>query len=221
VDDDGEAEEPSRRRRFLRGRRLVAAGAVVVLAGTGLAFALTSGGGDGGGGAGGAGSGSSDDSTSMQDAALQFAQCMRNHGVKDFPDPKVSGNQVDFGAPPPDVPRATYQKAKAACQDILDKASPAAEQPSQEELAKLQDESLAMAQCMRKRGWDMSDPQVSQDGGIRASFEGVPEPGDPRFDEFEHDQEACMDEAGLPTPGEGGGVGGQQRDGDVSDGGGS
>jgi hypothetical protein len=219
-DDDDEPEQPSRRR-FLSGGRLAAAvGVVVVLAGVGLAFVLTGGGGDGGTGT--AGSGSSDESTSLEEAAFRFAQCMREHGLEDFPDPQVSDGRVSFGAAPsPDEPEnmsPEEQAASEACQHIIEEASPGGgeEELSAEELAELHDQVLAMAQCMRDRGWDMPDPEVTEDGGImigRSPDEaGLPGPGDPRQDEFRQDQQECHEEAGLETP-EGASSGGPMREG--------
>jgi hypothetical protein len=52
-------------------------------------------------------------------ALLKFAQCMRGHGVPDYPDPSVNGQ----GAPPlpkdvnPQSPR--FQAAVSACQHVL------------------------------------------------------------------------------------------------------
>jgi hypothetical protein len=181
----------------------------------GLALALTSG--RGGGGDGGRGASSSDEPTSVQDAALQFAECMRENGIEDFPDPEVGDGGISVGGPDPEgLPpqeRAEYQAARDACQPIIDDAVQGGEQLSPEEVAERQDDALAMAQCMRDRGWDMPDPEVTDDGAIRIRTEdddgGVPQPEDPNFDQYSQDQQACSEEAGLPTPGEGaGGPGG-------------
>lgn len=53
-------------------------------------------------------------------AALKFSQCMRSHGVKDFPDPDFSGGAVrlKIGSRPGsnlDPNNPTFKKAQAAC----------------------------------------------------------------------------------------------------------
>ena len=58
----------------------------------------------------------------LQQQALAFAQCMRSHGVPNFPDPKVSGNSLQLGGPSatgfnPNSPQ--FQAAQKACQSKL------------------------------------------------------------------------------------------------------
>jgi hypothetical protein len=58
----------------------------------------------------------------LQQQALAFSQCMRSHGVPNFPDPKVSGNTVQLGGPSsqgfdPNSPQ--FQAAQKACQSSL------------------------------------------------------------------------------------------------------
>lgn len=225
LDDDdydaGEVDEPSGRHRFLSGGRLAAVGAVVVLAGAGLAIALAAGGGDGGGGAGG--SGGSGEPTSSEDSALRFAECMRENGVEDFPDPEPGGGHefgVPGGLPSPEEmapqERAAFDQASETCGRTTHGGEEEALEPlSAEEQAERQDDALAMAGCMRDRGWDMPDPVVTEEGGIGFEDGALPEPEDPDFDQFAQDQQDCMEEAGLPTPGDGG-----PGDGDDDDGGG-
>ena len=58
----------------------------------------------------------------LQAQALQFAQCMRAHGVPNFPDPKVSGNTVEIGGGPNsgiDPNSSTFQAAQQACASLL------------------------------------------------------------------------------------------------------
>lgn len=208
-DDDDEAEEPSRRR-FLTGGRLAAGvGVAVILAGAVLALVGTTPGGGGGGGGGG----SSGESSSIEDAAFRFAECMREHGLEDFPDPQVTDQGISFGgAPSPDEPESMSseeREAGEACEHLIDDAGPLeGEDLGPEELAERQDQALAMARCMRDRGWDMPDPEVTEDGGIfigrSPEAAGIPGPGDPRQDEFRQDQQECMEASGLPVP-EGGG----------------
>jgi hypothetical protein len=74
----------------------------------------------------------------FQDKALQFARCMRAHGVN-LPDPQTTGNggaisiqkHVGSGGPSgpggasgPDPSSPTFQAAQKACQSLLGKAPP-------------------------------------------------------------------------------------------------
>jgi hypothetical protein len=62
---------------------------------------------------------SAEDEQEMRDAALRYAQCMREHGI-DFPDPDVSGGAVLSQPGPgvdPDSPE--FQDAMEACQGEL------------------------------------------------------------------------------------------------------
>jgi hypothetical protein len=60
-----------------------------------------------------------------QQAALKFSECMRSHGVKDFPDPTFSGGgvQLRIGGRQPgsdlDPSSPLFQKAQAACQGFM------------------------------------------------------------------------------------------------------
>jgi len=65
----------------------------------------------------------------MQAQALAYAQCMRAHGVPDFPDPTFSGGGVGFhiaagsgSSLDPNSP--IFQKAQKACQDDLPGGGP-------------------------------------------------------------------------------------------------
>jgi hypothetical protein len=119
-DEDHARHRAASRRAILSGRRLAAAAvAVVVLAGGGAALALNS---DGGGG--------DDDTTSSSTTAgtatpepgasgdlLAFAQCMRENGVPNYPDPEdgfVFDNAQDVDADP-----AAFDAAWKACESML------------------------------------------------------------------------------------------------------
>jgi hypothetical protein len=130
--------------------------------------------------------------------ALAFSQCMRAHGVANFPDPGANG-QIDVsGGQNSDLNpnNPTFQKAQNACQSKLPKPSPA------QQAAALKN-ALKMAQCMRAHGiTDFPDPQ-SQGGRISISLHGSPgsdlNPNDPAFQAA---QKVCMPNApSLPKGG--------------------
>ena len=116
-------------------------------------------------------------------AALQFAKCMRQHGI-DMPDPKVdsegrmsitiNGGRGKLG---PDDPK--FKEAQQACQKYLPNGGKPAK-PSAEQLQK----ALQFARCMRQHGIDVPDPGA--DGGIQIRGSG---PDDPKFKAA---QQACQ-----------------------------
>src|SRR5262245_65126500 len=87
-DQENEYQAPSRRRALPRGRLAAGALAAVLLLGGGGALLVTTGGGGDDDDAGSA----ADDGGTAEDAAIEFAQCIRAHGIDDFPDPVVNGD---------------------------------------------------------------------------------------------------------------------------------
>jgi hypothetical protein len=59
-------------------------------------------------------------SDQLQAQVLEYAKCMRENGVPDFPDPDFSGAGVQMQLPPGvDQNSPQFQSAQQACQDIL------------------------------------------------------------------------------------------------------
>jgi hypothetical protein len=210
-DDDDEFQAPSRRR-ILSGWRLAAAGvAVVVLLGGGAALAF----GGGGGSDNDEASSSDDKQAAVEDAGLEFAQCMRDHGFEDFPDPQVDADGgITIGKPESVIhaSREKWEAANEACDSVLNEAKPEGQQLTPDEVAELQDQALAMAQCMRDRGYNFPDPQVDENGNINSGVQdnasgGPGGPGGPGDDQFQQDQDQCSEQAGLGTPDAEGGSG--------------
>lgn len=85
-----------------------------------------------------------------RDKAVKFAECIRAHGVSDFPDPNAKGD-VTYGV---SVSPAVFKKAVDACKDL--------EPPgalSSRRTPKQQAGSLKFAQCVRDNGVkDFPDP---------------------------------------------------------------
>jgi hypothetical protein len=135
------------------------------------------------------------------EAALQaFAECMREHGIEDFPDPQIGedgGIQIEAPAGGPgDADRQTLNTAMEACQDLLPQDLGSGEEgPSAEDQAALEDAMLAYAQCMRDHGIDFPDPEFTDQGVIQR--DGNFDPSDPAFQDAD---EACnhfLDDAGI------------------------
>jgi hypothetical protein len=158
---------------------------------------------------------SSDTDNAEADAALEYAECMRDNGLEDWPDPieEDGGVNLDSGERY-DMDMPEVQTAHEACVSIVEAVEDAAPEMTPEELAKMRDDALAVGECMRENGYeDFPDPEVSDDGsgaGIAIGPDSdIPEPGDPGFEEFEAthfecdpELEADMEEA--DSDGEGG-----------------
>lgn len=66
----------------------------------------------------GGGEFSPEERAEMQDRALEFAQCMREHGFEDWPDPDISGNEMRMMLPEgvdPDDPE--LRAAQSECEE--------------------------------------------------------------------------------------------------------
>jgi hypothetical protein len=170
----------------------------------------------GNGGSGDTTSGGGDEASAAQDATLEYAQCMRDHGIEDFPDPEV-GEDGEFQLSTPEIADPDeFEAADDECKPILDEAQREGNQLSPEEQAERQDQALAMARCMRERGWDMPDPEIEEGGGI--AIQNPPDiggPGNARFEDFQDDIADCNEEAGIEAP-PGGGELHDETDGDSS-----
>jgi hypothetical protein len=159
-----------------------------------MLIAVSCGGGDGEG-SDAAGS----EANERQEALLEFAECMREHGV-DMPDPEIDDDGLVRIGPNPgsEVDPETMQEADEACRDLM----PKMEEPSEEERIEMQDALVEFTQCMREHGVDMPDP--SGDG--RIIFRGNQQSDvDPAVDfddpEFQKAQEECS--VHLPNRAEG------------------
>jgi hypothetical protein len=119
-------------------------------------------------------SGSKGNKKSFQDAMLAYAKCMREHGV-DMPDPTFSddgGGGVGFiakadgsGTGAPQKPDdSVFKAAQTACEPIMKAAEQDMPRPSAEEEAKMRDQALKFAKCMRDHGVDMPDPTFDNEG---------------------------------------------------------
>ena len=161
--------------------------------GLGLALALAACGGspDGdrvaslsGGGATGTTNGTAKNAKDPQQAALDFAKCMREHGV-DMPDPQVDEQgrvQVRVGGRGGNDARPDPKKldeAQKACGGLLGGGDGPGQIDPEE-----RDAMVAFARCMREHGIDMPDP--TGDGLVmRRDDDDGPDPSSERFREAE------------------------------------
>jgi len=111
--------------------------------------------------------------------ALKFSQCMRAHGIAEFPDPSAGGGIQSSGGGPnsnlnPNNP--TFSAAQKACQ----KYSPV--QPSPQQQAQAEARGLAFSACMRKNGvLNFPDPQLMPGGRLLIRITSDVGPNSPTF----------------------------------------
>jgi hypothetical protein len=115
----------------------------------------------------GCGNGSAEDGntgTANRDkGAMKFADCMRDNGVSEFPDPDASGGLTIDGVvngSSLDTSTSAWKEAIAACKDLQPPGFMGTEASPEE-----QDVRLEFAQCMRDNGVeDFPDP--ARDGPL-------------------------------------------------------
>ena len=145
--------------------------------------------------------GTGDDGKDPQQQAIDFARCMREHGV-DMPDPEVDDQgrvRVRIGAGGdgrrPDPKK--LEEAQKACGGLMG----GGDGPGQIDPA-ARDAMVSFARCMREHGVDMPDP--TGDGLLMRRGEGGP---DPESEEFQQAENACdhhLAELGRPERESGG-----------------
>jgi hypothetical protein len=153
---------------------------------------------DGGGG----GQGTNADNAKWEDSMLKYAKCMRSHGV-DMPDPtfdseghvQIRANVSGKGGSAQD----TFKKADNACKHFIENGRPQVHLTPKEQ-AEMQDRALKLARCMRSKGHDFPDPQVSDDGKITARAAGGKNGPDKSDPNVEKDMQACSRQVGMIGP---------------------
>jgi predicted small secreted protein len=139
-----------------------------------------------------AGAGTGGGQAASEDASLEFAECLRAHGVE-VEDPKP-GKSVDVG----DQNDPKTRKALAACNGKLGDSGQEVSAEGDEEI---NEGALAFARCMRGEGIDMGDPEILGPGKFHLDIAGL----DTNSPAFVAAAEACQER--LPeinVPGVGG-----------------
>ncbi|HEY3191370.1 MAG TPA: hypothetical protein VGJ61_01200 [Solirubrobacterales bacterium] len=124
-----------------------------------------------------------------REVMLAYAQCMRDHGISDFPDPEPGGGiAIQAGGDlDPDSPQ--FKAADDACKSLLP-PPPSPEQQQQE-----YQQMLAYAKCMREHGFpDFPDPKPGEGIGIDVGEHPELDPNNPRF-------QAANEACGGPSEG--------------------
>src|ERR1700730_11299625 len=146
------------------GARRIASGLIVTV---GIALLATACGGGSSGSA--AGSSSTTGRSTQYEQALAYSQCMRAHGVPNFPDPNSKGQFIiQNGSSGPGVSISQAQPALRACRHL----APNGGKISQAQRAQAASQSLKFTRCMRSHGVpNMPDP--SSNGGIDPRGTGI------------------------------------------------
>jgi hypothetical protein len=205
---------------------------VVVLASAGLLLAGCGGGSSGSGVArlstntsggptadGGGESSAPEGSASTQQKMVAYSQCMRTHGVPEFPEPTEGHLLIRSSSHNGHVTGVNPQSSQfQAAQKFCGKFLPNGGAPSPAEQAKAQESALKFSQCMRTHGVpNFPDPTFSG-GGVRMKLKAAGANGiDPESPQFRAAQKSCQSIApgpggkggpGPPGPGPKGGPGG-------------
>jgi hypothetical protein len=129
-------------------------------------------------------------SSGDRDQAIAYAQCMRENGAPDFPDPDAKGRFRGVGHEQQDDPQ--FRAAMEACRDL----APGGEHEKLGDPAFVE-QMRAFSQCMRENGLpDFPDPDAQ--GRLRGA--GHEQQGDPQYQAA---FETCRSK--LPGGGEHGG----------------
>jgi hypothetical protein len=111
-----------------------------------------------------------DDAATTEAKFRDYAKCMRDNGVANYPDPKVgTDGRIDPGGfrdANIDRTSQTFQDANKACASKRPQGGfGGGQQQTAEQRAKFQDASLKYAQCLRDQGLTVKDPDFSQGPG--------------------------------------------------------
>lgn len=129
-----------------------------------------------------------------QKKMVAFAQCIRSHGVPDFPEPSegkllIKGNSkngLNPGSP-------QFRSAMKACRSLAP-----APKISPQQTAAMQAQALKFSACMRSHGVpNFPDPKF-EGGGVRMSLHAGPGAINPQSPQFQAAQKACQGD--LPGP---------------------
>jgi len=116
--------------------------------------------------------GSSTTGGPVSSQAVAFSQCMRSHGVPDFPDPPGRGGVRRVTPQQVGVSASRFRAAQTACAPLL--------QPGQAQKPQITTGLLNFARCMRSHGIpNWPDPSTDRNGQPVFDIPGI-DPDSPR-----------------------------------------
>ena len=123
----------------------------------------------------------------MEDAALKFARCMREHGI-DMADPQPGQRGIRIEQPKGVSPQK-MEAADKACHKYLEAVKPP--ELSEDEQKEFKEAALAHARCMRENGIaSFPDPTFDENGGAQIRIDrrsGI----NPESQKFQAAQKEC------------------------------
>jgi len=148
-----------------------------------------------------AGGGTTAGTNAGKNLPLEFAQCMRAHGVSNFPDP--SGGAIQIGGAGINPSSPAFESAQTACAKYSPKGTLAHHAPTAAEKAA----ALRLSECMRTHGLStFPDPTYGNPPSnppangaflaIRGAMFSLPSGLSPRSPAFQHAATVC----GLRPP---------------------
>jgi len=168
-----------------------------------------------GGSSGSSSSTGASSNAARETAFLNYAQCMRQHGVA-VSDPTVAANgivrlprptQFQNGQTPTSAQLAQIQQARSACRSTLNGITFGFNPSSNPQF---QAALLKYAQCMRSNGFNMPDPNFNSTpststtpGSFRGPFGGINR-NDPTFQKANTTCRPILQSAGFGSRGAGG-----------------
>jgi hypothetical protein len=115
--------------------------------------------------------------------AIKFAECMRSHGVPNFPDPGKPAAGPGSGIDPQSP---AFQSSAQKCDKLTNNPQPKGTPAS----ASQRRAALANSECMRKHGVpNFPDPTFPSSGGIAIQLGGAG--NNPQSPAFQRAQEIC------------------------------
>jgi hypothetical protein len=135
------------------------------------------------------------DSRTDQQKMLEYAQCMRDNGVTNFPDPQIDGQGHAGFSIPQGVDRSVVDAAQQKCQHLMPGGGDTGHADPQA-LAQMR----AYAQCMRDHGvTNFPDPD---NGGLRVDGQSLGmTPDDPTYQAADRACQPLMGSAPAHTLG--------------------
>jgi hypothetical protein len=128
-------------------------------------------------------------STDTMARAVQASQCMRAHGVTNFPDPRTAGPGAKNGLDPNSP---TFRAAQTACRQYFPPGAPTPPAQSAQREAQL----LRFAQCMRSHGVP-NFPDPNGQGDFNFAGTGINPDLNSNSPQFQASAATCASQTGL------------------------
>jgi hypothetical protein len=143
-------------------------------------------------------------------ALVAYSQCMRSHGIPNFPDPDSSGGIPKDAVISADraVSNSQVQTASSACEHLLPPGQSLSGKPIQTITTQQQQDYLKAAACMRSHGIINFPEPTFQNGQVE--FPNLAQIVDTHSTQFTQAEQVCrkLIPPGLPDSGSGDGNGG-------------